>query len=367
MSKQKETSRKTKLYPNPGLIFYNTSEGFVCCDPLRNNEFVLEPSYFDRLQFWDGKNEDYLTSIDEDLLEGDLLCEAPQDVSVWKSDRITYSYHLATRNHESATPKLSDLEVIEAFTALSNSKGDPSPRHRPSQILKIIPLPEASLDAVNAASFYETVKHRKTSRRFNAQAMSSEDLSTLLYMNFGPIHGDQWSELQDLGVNFSSERRANPSGSGLQACECYLTVAHVEGIDPGFYHYNSKTHALELLSLGCDDELHSYLMCDQFWIKGSAVGFFIVGDMERYWHKSTLPRNYAYIFLEAGHISQNLLLSATALGLKTWLSGTMRDGYVAEKFQVDGCRCFPVTAVFVGNGTDDAVPLEICELAKTRL
>lgn len=354
-------NKKIKLYPSQGLVFFKKGDNFLCCDPLRKNEYALEPDYLSRLLFWDGNKEDYLTSIDEELIEGDLLFEQPQ-VTEWKGDSLTYAFHLATRNHSSMTPKLSEDEVVEAFTGLSAQCGEAKSRRRPARIVKSIPLKEANISSLNKMALFEVFLKRKTSRNFQGKSISLDDLATILYANFGPIHGEVWDELQDLGVNFSSERRANPSGSGLQACDCYLSIAHVEGVQAGFYWYDSENHSLELLSEHCDDEMQSYLMCDQFWIKGSAVGLFITVDMDRIWHKSTLPRSYAYAFLEAGHISQNLLLSATALGLQTWLSGTMRDEYVAQRFGVDGDRCFPVSTVFIGMGTDEAVPTKIQSL-----
>lgn len=356
-------TNKSTLYQNPGLIFYITPDGFVCHDPLRKNEFILQPEYLERLIFWDGIKEDYLTPIDEELLEGDLLLDQKQEHYPWKGHKLSYSFHLSTRNHTSQTPKQTEEEMIEAFTSMSSSKGEPLPRETAPHILKTITLPKPCEDDLKALSFFDTLKKRKTSRNFNGTPISLEQLSTLLHGTFGSIHGKKWEELSNLGVNFSSERRSNPSSSGLQACDCYLSITHVTGLEPGFYRYESDNHSLQLLSEGCDDEMQSYLMCDQFWIKGAACGLFITVDMERMWHKSDLPRAYAYVFLEAGHTSQNLLLGATALDLKTWLSGTMRDEFIAKKFQLDGYRRFPVSSVFIGHGTEEAVPAKIRELA----
>jgi SagB-type dehydrogenase family enzyme len=307
--------------------------------------------------------EDVLTEMDEELLEGYLLLETKDESYPWKGTKHSYSFHLATRNHESMTPKLTDQEVLEAFTSMSSAKGEPLGRYVPSAILKTIPLPSPCEEDLSNLSLFEAFKKRKTTRNFDGSPISLESLSTLLYGCFGSIHGKKWEELSDLGVNFSSERRANPSSSGLQACDCYLSVTHVDGLDQGFYYYDTHTHSLQLLALGCDDDMQSYLVCDQFWVKGAACGLFITVDMERIWHKSDLPRAYAYVFLEVGHISQNLLLGATTLDLKTWLTGTLRDGFISEKLLLDGVRCFPVSSVFIGNGTEEAVPHNIKELA----
>lgn len=356
-------TKTIKLYPNPGLFFQLNSHKIIAVDPLRQEEFELEEDYFNRLKFWDGLNEDTLTPIDEELLEGNLIYETPFNHYPWKGDRSSFLFHLATRTHESMTPHQSEDQILEAFVQMSNAKGEVLPRPQSQQILETITLPDPEVTHFEKESFFQAVKKRKTSRNFNNTSISLTHLSDLLYLGFGYIHGHKWSELQDLAVNFSSERKSSPSGSGLQACEAYITVNNVEDLEAGFYRYCPHSHSLDLLSKGCDGEMHSYLLCDQFWIKETACGIFITVDMERVWHKSDFSRAYAYVFLEAGHISQTLLLGATALGLNTWLSGSMRDGFIAEKFQVDGYRSFPVSSVFIGHGSEEAVPRKFKELA----
>lgn len=360
-------SEKIKLYPNPGLFYYVTEETMIVCDPLRQDEYEILPEYFERLKFWNGKNEDFLTSIDEELLEGNLILENKLEYYPWKGDKMSFLFHLSTRNHESMTPHQSEDELIEAFTSMSNAKGTLQERPISRHIHKTVVLPTPCLKTFEEASFFQVVKDRKTSRNFDGTTIPLEKLSNLLYLTFGHIHGKQWDELQELKINFSSERKSAPSGTGLQACEAYLAVCHVDTLEPGFYRYHPESHSIDLLTPGCDDEMISYLVCDQFWLKGAACGIFITVDMERKWHKTDFSRGYAYIFLEAGHISQTALLGATALGLKTWLTGSVRDAFVADKLQVDGHRSFPVTTVFIGNGSDDAVPAKIRELALKKL
>lgn len=362
-----ESSQKIKLYPNPGLFYYTKDDALIVCDPLRKEEYEILPDYFERLKFWNGNNEDFLTSMDEELLEGNLILENNVDYYPWKADKMSFLFHLSTRNHESLTPHQSEEEFIEAFTGMSKSKGILPERPVSQNILKSIHLPEPSLKAFEEASFFQVTKDRKTSRNFDGTPIPLEKLSNLLHLTFGHIHGKQWSELQDLKINFTSERKSSPSGTGLQVCEAYLAICHVEGLEPGFYRYHAESHSVDLLTTGCDDEMMSYLVCDQFWIKGSACGIFMTVDMERKWHKTHFSRGYAYVYLEAGHISQTTLLGATALGLRTWLTGSVRDSFIADKFQIDGNRSFPVTSVFIGNGSDDAVPAKIRELALKKL
>jgi SagB-type dehydrogenase family enzyme len=351
---------KKKLYPNPDVIFYLGEEGIVAVNTLTKEEYDLTDIYFSRLKFWNGQRTDKMNAIDADLLAEGLILDSLMDRGPWDGDRLSELFHTATRNPAIMVPPLSEEEAARQFVEMSQLKQKKLERFIPPA-LDIIKLPAPNLKAINDTSLFEVCKKRKTSRSFNGEAVALSQLSDLLFMSFGYIHGKEWQELAAEELNTVSERKSSPSGSGVQACDAYLTVVNVEGLTPGYYHYRADEHEVALLTPECDAAAISHSVCDQFWVKGAACGIFITVDMNRVWYKSDLARAYAYVFLEAGHISQTALLNATALGLKTWLSGSMRDEFVAQKFGLDGWRHFPVTSVFIGHGIEDAVPQKIRE------
>jgi SagB-type dehydrogenase family enzyme len=59
-------------------------------------------------------------------------------------------------------------------------------------------------------------------------------------------------------------------------------------------------------------------------------------------------RAYRYVHLDAGHVSENLLLEATALGLGACCVGAFYDEDANEFLGLDGGREFAVLAVAVG-------------------
>ncbi|AIK95542.1 SagB/ThcOx family dehydrogenase [Candidatus Odyssella acanthamoebae] len=355
-------NNEKKLYPNPDVIFYLADEGIVAVNTLTKEEYDLMDTYFSRLKFWNGQRSDKMNAIDVDLLAGDLVLESLADRSQWEGDRLSELFHTATRNPAIMVPSLSEEEAARQFVEMSQLKQKKLERFIPPAI-DIIKLPEPHLKVIHDTSLFEVCKNRKTSRSFNGDPVALSHLSDLLFMSFGYIHGKEWEEIAAEDLNTVSERKSSPSGSGVQACDAYLAVVSIEGLVPGYYHYRADGHELALLTPECDAAAISHSVCDQFWVKGAACGIFITVDMNRVWYKSDLARAYAYVFLEAGHISQTTLLNATALGLKTWLSGSMRDEFVAEKFGLDGWRHFPVTSVFIGHGIEDAVPQKIRETA----
>ncbi len=353
---------KHKLYPNPSVVFHLSEDGIVAINAYTKDEFDLNDTYFARLKFWNGQRSDKLNDIDRDLLEGDLVLEEAPDESVWGGDKLSEICHFATRNAPTMLPSLSEEECARQFVEMSREKPSELARFQP-EVKSWTNLPEPDLTKIKQDSLYSSLKTRKTSRDFDGTSITAQELSDILFTSFGYIHGQKWEELSEDDLNTVAERKSSPSGSGVQSCDAFLAIVNVDGIEPGYYFYEAKEHKLGLISQGCDDAAISHIMVDQFWIKGAACGIFITVDMNRVWYKTPFARAYGYVFLESGHISQTTLLAATSLGLKTWLSGAMRDEFIADKFGLDGTRLFPVTAVFVGHGSDNAVPARVRDMA----
>ncbi len=67
-------------------------------------------------------------------------------------------------------------------------------------------------------------------------------------------------------------------------------------------------------------------------------------------------RAYRYIYLDAGHIGQNLYLAATALGLGCCTIGAFFDGEVNDIIGIDGSKETAVYLGAVGNRTNVSMP-----------
>lgn len=109
--------------------------------------------------------------------------------------------------------------------------------------------------------------------------------------------------------------RNYPSGGALYPVETYMISEAIESLGPTVFHYNPSEHALEILwpldsSLNLKDlarkpdDLHfsSLIVFTSVWKRSSAK----YGDL-----------SYTHALLEAGHMSENILLAATALSLLT--------------------------------------------------
>lgn len=107
--------------------------------------------------------------------------------------------------------------------------------------------------------------------------------------------------------------RTAPSGGALYPIETYLSIHRVEGIDPGLYHFDPELFMLERLTKLSVGEQVAAACLNQKFIASSAVTFIWTSIFHRNLNKYK-DRGLRYILLDAGHICQNLLLGAEAVG-----------------------------------------------------
>nr|MDO8108866.1 SagB/ThcOx family dehydrogenase [Candidatus Sigynarchaeota archaeon] len=172
------------------------------------------------------------------------------------------------------------------------------------------------------------LEERRSRRRFSKEPMSLAELSTLLKYTSG-ISGDE----TDQG-NFAL--RHVPSAGGLYPYETYVVVNNVDGVKNGLYHYYPPDHALDVLKLGGDYGKKVAAIClDQPMAKDCAAAFlWTLVSLRSKWKYG--QRAYRYMFIDLGHLAQNLYLVAEALQLSTCAIGALYDDEGNEFLGVDG-------------------------------
>lgn len=123
--------------------------------------------------------------------------------------------------------------------------------------------------------------------------------------------------------------RTAPSAGATFPMEIYVAVGVVEGVSLGLYRYLPREHRLERLSTG--DPRHSLFEAAlrQSMVRDAPVVLVITGVTQRTAGRYG-ERAGRYIAMEAGHVSQNIYLQATAVGLGTVAVGAFDDRRVAE-------------------------------------
>lgn len=181
--------------------------------------------------------------------------------------------------------------------------------------------------------FWHVIKNRKSTRSYSNNSITLMELSLLLF-----------------GISGITRKypqftfRTVPSAGGLFPIETYPVVNNVKDITPGIFHYNIPEHKLELLKQGNFKQELAAGCLDQTIAYSSAVSFIWTAVIERSKWKY-LQRCYRYIYLDAGHIGQNLYLVAEALGLGVCTIGAIYDDELNQLLEIDGMN---ETSVYVG-------------------
>jgi Nitroreductase len=170
----------------------------------------------------------------------------------------------------------------------------------------------------------EAIKKRRSVRSYSKKALTLPQLSQLLFSAQGIT-----------GSASGYELRAAPSAGALYPIEVYLVVNNVEELSRGIYHYSVQKHALELLKEGDFRKEITNAGLGQDMLGDANVTFVLSAVFERTQRKYK-DRSLRYIYVEAGHISQNISLQAVSLGLGSVCVGAFYDDQVNRLIGLDG-------------------------------
>jgi SagB-type dehydrogenase family enzyme len=171
---------------------------------------------------------------------------------------------------------------------------------------------------------WAVIHERRSIRDFRRDPITQEQLSQLVWATQGITGGRR-------GHAF----RAAPSAGACYPLDTYLVVNRVEGLEPGLYRYNVEAASLESVSQGDLSAAIAAACLDQEMAADAAVVFVWVAVPMRA-KRRYRERGYRYIYMDAGHIGQNLHLAAVALGLGCCAIGAFFDDEVNEILSVDG-------------------------------
>jgi SagB-type dehydrogenase family enzyme len=143
-----------------------------------------------------------------------------------------------------------------------------------------------------------------------------------------------------------SLRRPVPSAGALYPLEAYVVSLAVDAVESGVYHYDPFRHRLEWLGTVDEATLADTVVDPSLVTRASAV--VIVTAM--FWRSRFKygVRGYRFALLEAGHLAQNLILTAVALRLSALPLGGFYDRRLDAVVGADGLDEATVHAVLLG-------------------
>lgn len=211
------------------------------------------------------------------------------------------------------------IAVAAFYLGLAQSSGAGAVE-KPAPTSKIVKLPAPVHDG--STSVEQAMTNRRSVREYRDEPVSLAEVSQLL-----------WAAQ---GVSSAEGMRTAPSAGALYPLEVYVVAGKVSGLGPGVYKYKPGEHVLELVSEGDKRAELGDVASSQPSIKNAALDIVIAGVFERTTGKynspvrdeptgSHYPRGVGYVYMEAGHVAQNICLQAVSLKLGTVTMGAFSD------------------------------------------
>ncbi len=205
---------------------------------------------------------------------------------------------------------------------------------RPSYLSKSIEKPAENIAAKTISlpspspepgpDFWKVLRKRRSIRDYTQTSLTLKELSGLLWATQGITE-----------KSFSPWYRTAPSAGALHPIDTYLVVNRVEGLDLGVYFLNVVDFSMKMKKEGNFSLPIARAALEQEMARAAAVVFVWVAVIERSRQKYR-QRAYRYIYLDCGHIAQNLYLAATAMNLGCCGVAAFFDDEVNDLVGVDG-------------------------------
>lgn len=272
------------------------------------------------------------------LREGLIVSDAPEHAAMRERDeslRRTYWHPLAATLH--AFTRWSGVDTVQ-----NQKDSGTETALRMREVLGAPPVEAArradegarqKLPRLAPTSFDDLLARRATCRNFDPSR-------EVPYETFAQLMQRVFAAQAEVRVTDDTVflKKNVPSGGGLHPMECYLIVQHVDGVEPGLYHYQAQEHALEPVA-GPGRPLREFVMdmvAQQHWFADAHVIVLLSPRFDRtFWKYRHHAKGYRVIALEGGHLSQTLYLAATDAGLGAFITGAINEVELEQAFGLD--------------------------------
>lgn len=203
----------------------------------------------------------------------------------------------------------------------------------------LIDLPKQFSELAIKQDFLSIIEGRKSDRVYKDAPLSLLQLSYLLWVTQGvkEIRGNHYATIRNV-----------PCGGARHEFETYLMIQHIEGVEPGLYHYCADVHALELLKAEKNSKpVIDDMLSHQGWAqKASVVFLWSIVPYRAEWRYSIWAHRIALI--DIGHVGENLYLGCQSIGLGTCGIGAFNQDYCDQYCAFDTEEEFTVYTATVG-------------------
>lgn len=201
-------------------------------------------------------------------------------------------------------------------------------------LIDLVDIKEISLNNVNLIEIFE---NRKSVRDYANTPLTLSELSYLLWATQG-IKKNLTRDTPSGKIHVTF--RTVPSAGARHPFETFILINNVEGIKSGLYRYLATIH--KLIPINTNDDIADLVVegcMEQEFVKQCAATFIWVADSIRTrWRYG--GRGIRYIHLDAGHVCQNLYLSALSINAGVCAIAAFDDEKINHLLNLDGKETF---------------------------
>lgn len=182
------------------------------------------------------------------------------------------------------------------------------------------------------------LKRRRSVRSFKNEIITYKQLNYILIASLG---------VSDLRTYY----RTYPSAGALYPIECYILLQKpIDMLQIGVYHYNFFLNNLELINSDVDERTAESFFADNASPNASFYILLTCIPSRLVWKYR--GRGLGFMYIEAGHIGQNIYLSAQAQNLSCCSLGGFIDKNVIDALKIREDYEYPLYALEVGIKND---------------
>jgi SagB-type dehydrogenase family enzyme len=225
------------------------------------------------------------------------------------------------------------------FVETDQEKGVPRPalELEYDKSIPLIELPKPAEIKIKDKNLRECIEKRKSVREYSNKPLTLEELSYLLWCTQGIREITSRHILKNV-----------PSAGARHPFETYILVKNVESLKPGLYRFIGTKHALIEINLKENIAQKIKAACGGQELFDPAAAVFIWVAIAyrmtwRYWE-----RGYRYIFIDAGHVCQNLYLAGESIDCGVCAVDSYADDELNNLLGLDGVNQFAVYMGVVG-------------------
>jgi len=172
-------------------------------------------------------------------------------------------------------------------------------------------------------NFEKVLRNRRTKRIYSERELNKLILSQLLWAAQG---------ISDENRKF----RTAPSAGALYPLEIYFIIQNkgCKELVNGLYRYIPEGHRIRLIKSGNLSSSLGEVGYSQDFFSESPICFIITAVPIRTTKKYG-ERGYRYIYIEVGHVGQNIQLQGVSLGLSVGIAGAFRDNKLKNLLGLD--------------------------------